>query len=117
MSDKGKLLEKWIDILGLQDWHIEVYNDCSPKELFDSNSLGENYYNFTHKHAKIRIVSEKDARCDILPMKYEHILVHELLHCKFAALDDSGNVLQDKLVHQLVEDFADILVNRCKNDS
>ena len=115
MGNKTDLLTKWINILGLQDWHIELYNDCSPKELFDKDAQGENYYNFTYKHAKIRIISKKDREQDILPLEYEHILVHELLHCKFASLDDSGNALQDKLVHQLVEDFADILVNRCRD--
>lgn len=113
---RDKLLNKWINILGLQDWHIELYSDCSPKELFDKDAQGENYYNFIYKYAKIRIISEKDRKQDILPLEYEHLLVHELLHCKFASLDDSGNALQDKIVHQLVEDFADILVNRCKND-
>lgn len=117
MKAKNKLLDKWIKILGLQDWHIEVYDECSPRELFDSTSQAENYYNFTYKQAKIRITSEKDRKHDVLPMSYEHLLVHELLHCKFAILDGSDNLLQDKIVHQLVEDFANILVERCGNDS
>lgn len=107
---KNKLLDKWIKILGLQDWHIELYNDSSIKQLFDKDAQAENYYNFVYKHAKIRIISDKDRQHDILPLDYEHLLVHELLHCKFAILDDSGNELQDKIVHQLVEDFTKILV-------
>ena len=114
---KDKLLEYWINTLGLQDWHIELHSDCSPKQLFDKDAQGENYYNFTYKHARIRIISDKDRKQDILPLDYEHILVHELLHCKFSILDDSGNALQDKIVHQLVEDFANILVQRRHNDT
>lgn len=108
-ADKQKLLKHWIERLGLQDWRIELYDDCSPKELYDKDAQGENYYNFVHKIAIIRIISDKDRAVDIKPIDYEHLLVHELLHCKFACLDDSGNTLQDKLVHQLVEDFARIL--------
>lgn len=116
-KDKEKLVQHWIKALGLQDWHIEVFLDCSPKELFDRDAQGENYYNFVHKHARIRIISEKDREADILPLDFEHLLVHELLHCKFAVLDDTGNPLQDKIVHQLVEDFAKIIVKGAVNDT
>ena len=109
-KEREQLLQYWIKRLGLQDWHIELFDECSPREMFDRDSQAENYYNFVHKHAKIRITAEKDRLHDINPLSYEHLLVHELLHCKFAALDDSGNALQDKLVHQLVEDFASILM-------
>lgn len=117
MLNKKKLLNQWIKILDLQDWNIEVFDDCSPRELFDPNSQAENYYNFVHKHARIRITTKKDRDCDVSPLDYEHLLVHELLHCKFAVLDDSGNALQDKIVHQFVEDFAKILTERCKYDT
>ena len=33
-------------------------------------------------------------------------LVHELLHLKFCLLGDSGNDLQDRYVHQLIDDLA-----------
>lgn len=109
-KEHEQLLQYWIKRLGLQDWTIELQDDCSPREMFDSSNQAENYYNYTHKHAKIKIAHSRDRQHDILPLDYEHLLVHELLHCKFAILDDSGNSLQDKIVHQFVEDFATILL-------
>ena len=109
-KEHEQLLQHWIKKLGLQDWKIEVFDNCSPREMFDKEAQAENYYNFVYKHARIRITTEKDRQCDISPLSYEQCLVHELLHCKFAILDDSGNALQDKIVHQLVEDFTSILL-------
>ena len=110
VKNKQKLLRHWIERLGLQDWDIDLRDNCSPRELYDKEAQADTCYNFVHKKAIIHITSEKDRSCDIMPLDYEHLLVHELLHCKFAALDDSGNALQDKLVHQYVEDFAKLLV-------
>ena len=44
-----------------------------------------------------------------MPFNPEKTLVHELLHLKFSALDESGDPLRDKLTHRLVEDFAKAL--------
>ena len=110
MNNKHVALQKrWIERLGLQDWTITILDNCSPKELQDPLSQAECFYNYVHKHATVRITSDKDREVDILPLDYEHLLVHELLHIKFAVLDDSGNALQDRIVHQLVEDFAGLL--------
>lgn len=117
IKSKQKLIDYWIKLLNLEDWKIEVLDNCSPRELFDKDAQAENYYNFVHKCAKIRITSDKDRSHDIMPLDYEHLLVHELLHCKFAILDDSGNALQDKIVHQLVEDFTKALIERCRDDT
>jgi hypothetical protein len=45
-----------------------------------------------------------------LPFDKEKTLVHELLHCKFAIIDYSGNEIVDRLIHQLIEDRAKSLV-------
>ena len=105
-----QLLQYWIKRLGLQDWSIDLQDNCSPREMYDADNQGETSYNYTYKKAIIKIASEQDRQHDVMPLDYEHILVHELLHCKFAILDDSGNSLQDKVVHQLVEEFASILL-------
>jgi len=63
-----------------------------------------------NKCSKIRIITEKDYGKRMLPFDKERILVHELLHIKFCLLDNSGNELQDRILHQIVEEFAEILV-------
>lgn len=109
-KEHEQLLQYWVKRLGLQDWKIELLDDCSPREMCDANAQGENMYNYVHKHAIIKITHERDRQHDIAPLDYEHLLVHELLHCKFSPLDDTGNWLQDRLVHQFVEDFTKILL-------
>lgn len=104
----NKLLKYWQNKLGLDDWKIELHTDCSPREMYDPLNDGQCQYHFVKKLAIIKICTEKDVSVDS-DYNFERILVHELLHIKFAILDDSGNALQDKIVHQLVQDFANIL--------
>lgn len=86
---------EWKSILGLQDWDIQIVN-CSPRDLSDPNSAGEVEYTEATKIAVIRLT--KDAT--------EKTFIHEMLHIKFALLQDSGNPLQDRIVHQLIDDLA-----------
>jgi hypothetical protein len=41
----------------------------------------------------------------------EKTLVHELLHLKFSFLGESGNDLQDRVAHQVLNDLAKSLVD------
>ena len=109
-KEHEQLLQYWTKRLGLQDWNIELIDNCSPREMYNPCNQGENRYNFVHKHAIIRICDKKDRVHDVLPLNYEHLLVHELLHCKFAVIDDSDNFYHDRIVHQLVEDFTKLLL-------
>ena len=34
-NEHEQLLQYWIKRLGLQDWHIELFDECSPREMFD----------------------------------------------------------------------------------
>lgn len=51
--------------------------------------------------------AELNAR---LTCDFEKTLVHELLHIKFCFLWGSGNDLQDRITHQLINDLAKSLV-------
>ena len=89
-------LEDWKKALGLQDWDIRVVDNCSPLDLSNPRHAGEVEYEEATKTAVIRFT--KDATYKTL--------IHELLHIKFALLDDSGNPLQDRILHQIIDDLA-----------
>lgn len=101
----GKL-KHWQHCLGLDDWTIKLKTDCSPNDMTISNVSGETEWTECGKTAVIRIISEKDYGDRIVPFDPEKTLVHELLHLKLCLLGESGNDLQDRLVHQLIDDLA-----------
>lgn len=110
MSDFDKLVDQWIDILGLQDWTIAVQDDCKFCELNLEDSVGCCTHDFVNKWAHIQILSEKEYGERITPYDKEKILVHELLHCKFSILSHIDDKIVELLVHQILEDMAKSLV-------
>lgn len=85
----------WQDKLRLNDWNIEIVR-CDPWNLAQQNRISEVEYEEATKQAVIRLTY----------LSNEQSLIHELLHLKFCLLDDSGNQLQDRLVHQTIDDLA-----------
>lgn len=110
MKDLDKVVAYWVEVLSLKDWEIKVQDNCEGCE-FENVAYGECTYNLTPKLASIKLLDEKCVPKDAF-YKYdkEQTLVHELLHCKFALIDDSGNYIVDRIIHQLVDDFACALV-------
>lgn len=104
------LLRKWIKKLHLQDWKIELRENSTPSDFVDDNNCGECEWQETEKSAIIRILNPIYYGERIIPFNFERILVHELLHIKFCLLWDSGNKLQDRIVHQLIADLAKVFV-------
>lgn len=100
----------WQSVLGLTDWRIKLKTDCFMSELVLQNAAGETEWSETIKTAYIRIVSSEEYGKRIVPFDPEKTLVHELLHLKFCLLGESGNNLQDRYVHQLIDDVARALV-------
>lgn len=107
--DLHELLGYWTDVLGLQEWNITLITNCSPNDMVLNEAAGETEWNDTLRTAVIRIIDPKDWGERVVPFNPEKTLVHELLHLKFSALDESGDPLRDKLTHRLVEDFAKAL--------
>ena len=101
-----QLLNKWCDILGLNDWSIKLYDDCTPLQMSSDAFAGEVEYDVTIKCASVRILNEKYCTDQVPPFQFEETLIHELLHCKFALLDDTGDQLRDTLLHQYINDLA-----------
>ena len=105
-NENKQLLDYWQNILGLTDWKIVLKDNCSHNEMQLRDVTGETEWEETGKCAVIRIISEKDYGDRILPFNFEKTLIHELLHLKFCLLGESGNDLQDRYVHQLIDDMA-----------
>ena len=106
MADKAQLLEKWKARLGLSDWVIHLNEDVLPSDMMMQNVAGETEWTESNKCAVIRIVREDCYGERIVPFNFEKTLIHELLHLKFCLLGESGNDLQDRYVHQLIDDLA-----------
>lgn len=111
-----KLLKEWQKRLDLSDWVIGLRVDCPICNFNLDNCAGECEYDLVHKCAVIRLIREHEYGDRILPYDKEKTLVHELLHIKFALIDNSGNDIVDRYIHQLIEDMAKSLV-RTKRDS
>ena len=107
----SNLLNEWKNRLDLNDWVIKLNEDVSPNDMQLQGVSGECSWDEIHKAATINIINEKDYGDRILPFDNEKTLVHELLHIKFCMLDNSGNELFDKLLHQLIEDMAKALIS------
>lgn len=109
-----ELFAYWIKTLQLSDWNIKLLPACKPTDFVsDPTNVGECCYNEYLKEATVRILSEDCYNGD--DYNFEKTLIHELLHIKFALLDDSGNKLQDRFVHVLIEDMAKAL-SEARND-
>ena len=102
----NSLLRFWQKKLNLTDWTIRIVTDC----LYLNENAGETEWVEAIKSAVIRILSKEAYGNRIKKYDFEVILVHELLHLKFSLLDESGNTIQDRLLHQTIDELAYILV-------
>lgn len=112
-----KLLKEWQHRLGLDNWTIVLEEDCSPLDFKLTDVQGEADYDEVNRCAIIRIVSEKDYGKRIVPFDKEKVLVHELLHLKFCHLQNTGDNLHDRIVHQIIDDMARALVGAKRTNS
>lgn len=110
-NEAQELLEKWVKRLYLDDWTIQFYPKAQPNDFILRDVAGEAEYDEIGKSATIRILDPNFYGDRIVPFNFERILVHELLHLKFCFFDKSGNDLQDRVAHQLIEDLAKAFVN------
>ena len=109
------LLKKYIKLLGLQDWAIILNDNCSPDDFSASGNVGECELQEVRKTAVIRILNPIFYGQRVLPFDFEKTLVHELLHIKFAMLENSGDELRDRITHQTIEDLAKAIVENARS--
>lgn len=114
MNDENakSLLDEWQNRLGLTDWRIKLSTNCEPQEMEMQDVCGCTSWQEVSKTAHISVIDEKYYGNDrVAPFDFEKTLVHELLHLKFCLLSESGNELQDRVTHQLIDDMARALVD------
>lgn len=102
LPDLAALCAAWQQRLRLQDWRIEcryvpretLVPDGSEAEISaDIHWVGEN------KTASIRVMNPEELATDfMLRSSVEALVVHELLHLHFVAMDDAFNEPARKLL-------------------
>ena len=111
MTDLRAALTVWQKRLRLEDWRIVLRTDVRPQDMRVRDVTGETEWTESGKTAVIRIIGRKYYGERITPFDAEKTLVHELLHLKLCLLGESGNDLQDRYVHQLIDDLARALTD------
>lgn len=113
MTEKhaNELFNKWVKRLHLESWDIRFKWKVRSANMALSDSVGCTTFNHTSKQAIIEMLDPIDFDNDLFTYDYEKTLVHELLHLKFADLDNSGDPLRDKLTHQLIDGLAKSFVD------
>lgn len=110
-QEATRLFEKWRKILHLEAWDIKFQWCVRGRDMPLTDSLGCASYTYESRQAIIRMLDQVDFENKLFEYDYERTLVHEMLHLKFAGLDDSGDTLRDKLTHQLIDDLARAFVS------
>lgn len=110
MSSKS-LLKEWQKRLCLQDWRIELATGCKPADMDIVESSGCVSWQESTKTAFIQIVDEQYYGDRVVPFDFEKTLVHELMHLKMCMLYSEKDELQERLVHQILDDLARALVD------
>lgn len=112
-----KLLSEWMTRLGLSDWRIALSYKCTPQEMKLENVDGCSVWEESIKSATIQILDERYYGERVVKYDFERILVHELLHLKTCFISDTGNDLQDRVAHQIIDDLARAFVDAKRNKS
>ena len=114
----NKDLRKWQKRLGLQDWCLSMTTEMRPDHTRRPQDQGNTEYIESSKEADIQIVALQylDRSYGRSPDDL-YILVHELLEIKLSLLRDSSESLQDRYVHQLIDDLARAFVDAERSGS
>lgn len=102
--NKDVLLKEWQEILLMQDWRITIEDMCSLDEMVGTS--GDVTFTECHKCAHIRIIDPKYYGNRVIPFDYEKTLVHELLHLKLSLVQNDVSPLQERVVHQIIDELA-----------
>lgn len=112
MPDKPTaLLAEWQKRLGLQEWRIKLKPKCKPDEMTLENVAGCTEWGEVGKTARIEILDPEYYGERIVPFDWEKTLVHELLHLKTCLVSDKVDELQERVMHQMIDDLARAFVD------
>lgn len=109
MENAQKLLAEWQKRLGLQEWRIKLYTNCTEEETDESSGL--TVWQEVTKTARIMILDPKYYGERIVPFDFEKTLVHELLHLKTCLLTSNCDDLQERVGHMLIDDISRALID------
>lgn len=101
-----ELLAEWQKRLGLTDWRIKVQWKCAPDEMALHGGSGCTEWSEAVKAASIQICDEKYYGDRVVSFDAEKTLVHELLHLKLALVSSEVSDLQERYMHQIIDDLA-----------
>ena len=110
-SKEIKLLDEWKKRLGLFDWRIQLELNCKPNEMALEDCAGCVIFKESIKDATIQMVDPTYCEFLKIPYDFEKVLIHELLHLKLALVCDNTSDLQERYMHQVIEDFARAFVD------
>lgn len=111
------LVRYWIRALGLTDWTIKVRLKCKPDEFGARDRSGEAEYQTVIKCAAIRVIDGSCFTPRVRAFDEEQVLVHELLHLKFALIYPENEGTRATATHQLIDEMAWALVRARRTES
>lgn len=104
--EERMLLEKWQKRFGLQDWRIKLCTRMKPEEMAIDGVSGCTEWSEAIKTARIEIIDPVYYGNRIVPFNFEKTLVHEMLHLKFSFWCQNTDDLEDRIMHQIIDDLA-----------
>lgn len=112
-----KLLNEWKERLSILEWRIKLEPKCKPEEMYEDCVAGCTDWNEAIKTARIEIIDPKYYGKRIIPFDWEKTLVHELLHLKLSLISLNVSDLQERYVHQIIDDLARAFVSAKRSDN
>jgi len=109
VKDLKELCEEWKQVLGLENWQV-VIKICRDDDI---NSSGRCDWVLTTRQVSIKILDNIDWHKIVkgFPQDMEKTLVHELLHCVFAMIDNKEDgSYEEVLLHNNIDLLANALV-------
>ena len=111
LPEEFALLLEWKQRLELMDWIITLQTDMHPDNMILSGACGCTSWEESIKAAQIQIADPAKLPDQLRQFDFEETLVHELLHIKTSLLStDDEKSLQDRILHQLIDDLSRALV-------
>lgn len=114
--DEQELLKKWKRRLGLHDWKIKLCVNCKPEEMTMSGVAGCTEWSESGKNARIEIIDPEYYGDRIVPFDFEKTLIHELLHLKMSFWCQNEDDVEDRVMHQIIDDLARAFAERRADD-
>lgn len=110
-NNEYQLLYEWKNRLELNDWRIKLCANCSPEDMTLEGVAGCTDWSEAIKTARIEILDPKYYGDRIVPFDFEKTLVHELLHLKLCLVASNVDDLQERYMHQIIDDLARAFVS------